>query len=185
LHEQVTYRMRIAGATLALAALTGFAAACASAGGNANAAPKSSASDYFTCLRDNGVNLPQASRGPRGSFSPGQRPSGFPSARPSGGTDNGRGNGGGFFGSQAPPGVDQSTWNKAQKACAALRPSFGPGRDNGAFMAYRNCLADHGVTMSGSPNDLSTTDPKVAAAMQACAALRPSGRPNPAPSPSS
>jgi hypothetical protein len=118
------------------------------------------------------------------------RPSGFPTVRPSGSGRGGGGfpgggpGGGGFFGSQAPPGVDQSTWDKAQKACAKLRPTGIPQRDNGALTAYRNCLADHGVTVSGPVNDLSTSDPKVAAALKACEALRPTGRPSPAPSPS-
>jgi hypothetical protein len=173
-----------------MAAVTVFAAACGGGGGSANAKPATSATDYLTCLRDNGVNVPQTggSRGPRGSFSPGMRPSGFPSGRPSGVRPSGSGRGGGFgglFGSQAPPGVDQSTWDKALKACAALRPSGIPqGRDNGANAAYRNCLTDHGVTASSRIEDLPASDPKVAAALQACAALRPSSRPGPAPTPS-
>jgi hypothetical protein len=80
--------------------------------------------------------------------------------------------------------VDQSTWDKAQKACAALRPSGIPQRDNGAIAAYRNCLADHGVTVSGPVNELPSSDPKVAAALQACEPLRPTGRPSAAPTPS-
>jgi hypothetical protein len=183
----VKYAARIAGGTLALAAVAAFVVACGGDGsGNANAAP--SATDYFTCLRDNGVNLQQGNRsgGPRGSFSPGSRPSGFPTVRPSGSARSGGGlGGGGFLGSQAPPGVDQSTWDKARKACAALRPSGNPQqRDNGALTAYRNCLADHGVTLSGPITDLPTSDPKVVAALQACEALRPTGRPSPAPTPS-
>jgi hypothetical protein len=109
------------------------------------------------------------------------RPSG---ARPSGSARPG-GPGGGFgFGDQPPAGVDQATWDKAQRACASLRPSGNPqrNRDNGAATAYRNCLADHGVTASGGFDQLDSGDPKVAAAMQACAALRPSNRPSPAPS---
>lgn len=64
----------------------------------------------------------------------------------------------------------------------ALRPSFGPGRNGGgnnsAMAAYRNCLRDHGLTASaGGLGSLNTADPKVAAAMAACAPLRPTAAP--------
>ncbi len=85
--------------------------------------------------------------------------------------------------------MDQGTWDTAQQACAGLRPSFGPAdRGNGAFQAYRNCLQEHGVTFPpgpggpGGPGGLNTADPKVVAAMTACAPLRPSGRPSGPPS---
>jgi hypothetical protein len=108
--------------------------------------------------------------------SDGAPPSGRPTGRPGGG-----GPGGGFFGTQAPEGVDQATWEKAQKACQGLRasafPSGGGNRDNGALTAYRNCLTDHGVTVTGNINNLDANDPKVAEALKACAALRPSGGP--------
>ncbi|GAA1795288.1 hypothetical protein GCM10009835_11670 [Planosporangium flavigriseum] len=133
---------------------------------------------YTTCLSQHGVTLP--SRGPRPSGRPTDWPSGRPTARPSDGA------GGRFgFGNQPPPGVDATTWQNAQQACASLRPGGGPrngGNRNGAFTAYRNCLADHGVTMSGGPNGLDTGDPKVAAAMKVCEPLRPSTRPTPRPS---
>jgi hypothetical protein len=126
---------------------------------------------YADCLRQHGVNLPRGngSRGPR----PSGRPSARPSARPSDGNRSGFG-----FGNQPPPGVDAGTWQNAQQACASLRPSAGPGRDNGAFAAYRNCLADHGVTMSGPANQLNTADPKVAAALKTCEPLRPTAFPS-------
>ena len=154
-------------------------AACGGGGKNSGTTPTSAASGqrggfqaYTDCLRQHGVNLPQGggSRGPRGSVRP--------SVRPSGG--NGFGNGGNRlgFGDQAPPGVDQNTWNQARQACAALQPSL-RARDNGAITAYRNCLADHGVTMNGRPGQLNTADPKVAQALQVCAPLRPSGLPAP------
>jgi hypothetical protein len=74
--------------------------------------------------------------------------------------------------------VDDATWQKAQTACASLRPSMAPGggRDNGAIRAYRDCLSNHGVTASAGP--LNTADPKVAAAEKACAVLRPSTAPS-------
>jgi hypothetical protein len=180
---------RIGGAALALAAVAFFAAACGSSDDNAPAAAGASGgTDYASCLRNNGVDLPQFNASGR----PTARPSGFPSgqARPSGqprpsgsagfrGGGNGNG-GGGFFGTAAPSGVDQQTWEKAQKACASLRPSGGAGFNgggggggNGRDAAYRNCLTEHGLTVTGSTDQLDTTDAKVAAAVQACAPLKP------------
>ena len=128
------------------------------------------------CLRQHGVNVTMPTGRPSGA-----RPSGRPSGvRPSGRA--GGGGGGGFLGNQPPSGVDQQTWDAAQQACASLRPSFGPGgrgANNSALAAYRNCLRDHGVTASGPLNDLSSADPKVAAALQACAPLRPTAAPRP------
>lgn len=175
------YPRRVAGAALVAVGLAVFAAACMGSA-KGNGAPV--AADYASCLREHGVNLPQFSPGarPSGVRPSGVRPSGV---RPSGLRPSASGRpGGGFgFGTQAPPGVDQSTWDKALQACASLRPSGNPqrSRDNGAVTAYRNCLADHGVTAPGGPGQLDSTDPTVAAAMQACAALRPSARPSPAP----
>ena len=170
-----------------VAAVALFVAGCGS-GSTATATPQTAATDYASCLRDNGVNIPQLNRSGRPtefpSGRPTVRPSVRPDARPSGGPDAGPGGfpgGGGFFGSTAPSGVDQQTWEKAQKACASLRPSGFPqggNRTNGALMAYRNCLSDHGVTVSGPIDELDSKDPKVAAALQACAVLRPSARPS-------
>jgi hypothetical protein len=200
----VQHRTRVAGVALAGVMVTAaLVTACGGApSGSPNAAPSG---NYVACLRDHGVPLPQggASGRPRGSFGPDSRPSGLrPSGvRPSGGARSGGtgggpgggGFGGGFgFGSQAPPGVDQATWDKALQACAALRPSVNPSRfrDNGAIMAYRNCLGEHGVTASAAPLDqLDTNDPTVAAALKACEPLRPGNRPastpTPAPTPTS
>jgi hypothetical protein len=172
------------------AIVVGFAAAtvlaaCGGDDGSGGASPQ--ATDYASCLRANGVTFPSGRGFPRG------RPSGFASGRPTGGqnggTDgvppSGRPGGGlggpGGFGTQAPEGVDQATWEKALKACEGLRGSAFPGGgnrgDNGALTAYRNCLTDHGVTVTGNINNLDTSDPKVAEAVKACAPLRPSGGP--------
>ena len=130
---------------------------------------------YVACLQQHGVKITV----------PTGRPSGVrPSDRPSGVRPSGARGGGGFpgLGNQPPSGVDQKTWDAAQQACAGLRPSFGGGRgaNNSAVNAYRNCLREHGVTASaGGFNQMSTADPKVAAAMQACAPLRPTGGPGP------
>lgn len=167
---RVRKRVLLVGAAIASAMVVGLLAACGGSGGGglANAAPsggQAAFQAYADCLRQHGVNLPTG------------RPSGRPSGvRPSGG----RGFGGGFFGTEAPPGVDQSTWDAAMQACAGVRPSFGRGGgNNSAFQAYRNCLREHGITFSAGPGGLDTADPKVAAAMATCAPLRPSGRPGP------
>jgi len=83
--------------------------------------------------------------------------------------------GGGGFGK--PAGVDDATWQKAQEACASLRPSGGPGggRRNAA---YENCLKENGVTTTGGGS--ATADPAVRKAMEKCQVLR--GRPSAAPS---
>lgn len=179
---------RIGGAALAFAAVAIFATAC---GSDSSAPPvaagASSGTDYASCLRDNGVNLPQFNASNRPTNRPTSRPSGRPTAFPSGqprpsGSGGFRGGGGGFFGTAAPDGVDQQTWEKAQKACESLRPTAFPnGGGNGGGgreAAYRNCLTEHGVTVSGPVDQLDTADAKVAAAVTACAPLKPSPRPS-------
>ena len=147
---------------------------------------------YIACLAENGVTLAQNGAG-AGQRTPGAFPSGAPSGRPSGrpsGAPGGPGGGfGGGFGSQAPDGVDQATWKSAQAACESVRPTAGPdgglggnGANDSALAAYRNCLSEHGVTASTPPDQLDNTDPTVAAAMTACAVLRPDTQPTPAPS---
>ena len=186
----LSYSRRVGGVALAfaaVAAVAALAAGCGSSGSN-GAAPKSTATDYFTCLRDNGVDIPQLNRSGRPTSFPSERPSRNPSRNPSAGADGGPGGGngfpgGGFLGSTAPSGVDQQTWDKARQACESLRPTANPsgfpGRgNNGATAAYRNCLSDHGVTVSGPIEQLDSKDAKVAAALAACAPLRPSPRPS-------
>jgi hypothetical protein len=165
--------VQVFSATVGLALLVGLLAACAgnSGGGTANAVPsgdQGAFQAYADCLRQHGVTV----TAPSGRA----RPSG--GVRPSGVRPSGRGFPGGAFGTEAPPGVDQSTWDAAQQACAGLRPSFGRGAGSSAFQAYRNCLREHGVTASGGPAGFDTADPKVASAMAICAPLRPSGRPS-------
>jgi hypothetical protein len=181
----VKYRLRILAAVLGAASVGAFAVACGGAsaasggsggsGGTAVGTPGgNSVQAYLSCLSQNGVTITLPSGRPRGGFPSGRpRPSG---ARPSGGPGGG-GFGGGLF--QKPAGVDDATWQRAQTACASVRPSFGAGAgsNNGALSAYRNCLANHGVTMSAGPGALNTADPTVAAAERACAVLRPSQTP--------
>jgi hypothetical protein len=130
---------------------------------------------YRDCLAANGVTITMPSRDP-GAF-PSDRPTDFPSGGPGGGQGPG-GFGGGLGG--RPEGVDEETWQKAQDACASVRPTGGPGGTGpgggqggggNAGAAYRNCLNENGVTPE---NQNSTDDPVVAAAMTKCAPLRPS-----------
>ncbi|GAA2368943.1 hypothetical protein [Dactylosporangium salmoneum] len=184
---------RIGGAALALAAVAFFAAACGSSDDKAPAAAAASGgTDYASCLRNNGVDLPQFNASNRPTARPSgfarpsgePRPSGDPRPSGSGGFRGGGPGGGGFFGSVAPSGVDQQTWEKAQKACESLRPTGFPGGGNGngggggRDAAYRNCLTEHGLTITGPIDQLDTKDAKVAAAEQACAPLKPSPRPS-------
>jgi hypothetical protein len=171
---------RIAATVVAGAAVL-LAAACSGSGsgptGGGQAAPgggNAAFTAYVDCLRRNGVTVTMPSGRPR------VRPSGSPRPRPSGSAGSREFPGGGFFGK--PPGVDDATWQKAQAACATLRPSFGPGagRNNGAYQAYVNCLRDHGVR-AGQGERLSSADPAVQKAMAVCRVLRPTARPSPSP----
>jgi hypothetical protein len=177
-----------------------LAAACGSSGPDQAAAAQTGTAAYLSCLSSHGVTLPSStgrpsfSPGARASFSPGARASFSPGARPSfspgadggGGAGGGFGGfGGGFLGTQAPSGVDQATWTAALQACAPLRPTAGPsggrgGGNDSATRAYRNCLTEHGATATGP---LATDDPTVAAAMAACAPLRPTPASSPAATP--
>ena len=180
---------RIAALVMAASATALLVAACngASDGGNGNGATGggTGASNAFTaytdCLKKNGVTITLPSGGPRmrNSGEPRAFPSGIP--RPSGSAGRPGGNfpGGGGFGK--PAGVDDATWQKAQQACASLRPSGRPGGgfgqgDNGANAAYRNCLRDHGVTLG---QQMSTSDPAVVKAMETCKVLRPAASATP------
>jgi hypothetical protein len=165
-----------------------FAAACGSSGPDqpAAASAQTGLAAYQSCLGSHGVTLPSNTGRP--SFSPGARPSFSPGARPSfspGGGGGGGGFGGGLFGTQAPSGVDQSTWDAALQACASVRPTAGPsgnrgGGNDSATRAYRNCLTEHGAASAGP---LATSDPTVVAAMAACAPLRPTAASSPTAAP--
>jgi hypothetical protein len=177
----VRNRVRVAAALVGLFTAAGLVAACGSSSSGSASAPTAApggggAQAYTACLSQHGVTMPS-------SFPRGNRPSGAPSGRPSRGAGGGRAG----FGNQPPPGVDAATWQQAQQACAALRPSGGPGnggnRNNAAVTAYRNCLSDHGVSMSAGPNGLDANDPKVAEAMKVCEPLRPTARPTARPTP--
>lgn len=196
----VRYRMRVGGVVLSVAAIATFAAGCGgsdSTNDTSNSSGQNGFQAYLSCLSQNGVTINMPSGGPGmgnggangtpGAFPsdrPSGQPSGQPSTRPSGGANGGQGGGfgggNGLFGTSAPDGVDQATWEKAQKACESVKPSSGPGMGNGgqggnnsALTAYRNCLTSHGVSASADPNSLDSTDSTVSAALKACAALKP------------
>jgi hypothetical protein len=167
---------RFAAVVPAFAVLGVLLAACSSgshaASGSSTSTTAGSGSasfqSYLTCLKNHGVSLPTGGRpgGTPGSFTPG-------STRPT------------------IPASERSAYEKAEQACASLRPSFpGGGSNPGAsteFAAYRNCLKLHGVTLpsgsggffgggTGSSSTTPTTESsKVKAAEAACASLRPKG----------
>jgi hypothetical protein len=176
--------MRLTIAMLGLGTLAVLAAGCGGSGSGGTPSSSGTAignnqfQAYVNCLQQNGVTITMPSGGPGMGGPGGGVPSGtpaFPSGAP-GGFPSGGMPGGGMF--QKPSGVSQEAWDKAQSACASLRPSMGPGGggDNGAAAAYRNCLADRGITLGASP--LNTADPKVAEAEKACAVLRPNATPS-------
>jgi hypothetical protein len=93
--------------------------------------------------------------------------------------------GGGFGGGGA---FSSPAFAKAADACASLRPTggfgsrAGRGASSSALTAYRNCLANHGVSLparsstsasSVPPTTLNTESPVVRKALAACASLRP------------
>ncbi|MBB5870873.1 hypothetical protein F4553_004252 [Allocatelliglobosispora scoriae] len=180
-------KLRLGGlAVIAMAAL-----ALSACGGSDDPAGQPAAANgmqaYQDCLRKQGITLP--SNQARPTNFPTARPTNFPTVRPSG-TANPRGGGGfpgGFQGGFGmPSGVDAAKWEAAQKECASVRPSGGPGFNRGGQnggpggglnAAYRNCLTEHGVAFTQG-QQLSTADPKVVEAMKVCAPLRPSSTPS-------
>lgn len=182
--------------------VAGALAACgSSASGDSAAASSSQGADGFAayrqCLSEHGITLPSGGPGggQPGQGQQGEQPSGLPTDRPSGapsGMPSGGPGGGGMPGGVLPSGIDASAFQSANEACASLRPTGGPGGggagiDQSALAAYRSCLSDHGVTVTGRLDQLSTSDPKTAAALTTCAPLRPtpSGAPAGSASPSS
>jgi hypothetical protein len=183
---RITSPRRTAGLIVASAALL-FLAACG--GGSDTPATGDDNQDggaggrnvftaYTACLAENGVTITMPSGGSRA------RPSGFPSGRPrpsgsarAGSEVPGGGFPGGGFGQ--PAGVDDATWQKAQQACASVRPSGRPGggRGTGMIPAYRNCLQENGVTPG--QGGLATDDPATKKAIEVCQVLAPSAAPSP------
>jgi len=152
---------------------------------------------YLACLRQHGVTIPTR---PPGAA----RPSGAPRSRGAGGFGFG-----GAFATSGPAAAAAKACVALRPA-----GGFGAGLSNNAQLqseltAYRGCLSDHGVVLptpaapgSGAPpagasggpgrrggfgglGALNTADPKTAAAVKACAPLRPTfgGRGGAAPTP--
>jgi hypothetical protein len=139
------------------ASTTTAAASTAAGGAGANRPNSAAFTKYAACLKKNGVDLPAG--GPGGAPGTGNGP-------PS--TDGG-GNG------AAPPGAggDSAKFQKAQKACASLRPAganggFPGGANGAATAAFRNCLKINGVKDSTA-----RTSAKFKKATAACADLLP------------
>jgi hypothetical protein len=160
--------------------LTAPSACSGTSTSSTSAAPSSARSTtgfqaYLSCLSQNGVTITPPSGFPGGTPPTGGLPNGAPpSGLPAGGFP-----GGGFA---KPAGVDDATWQKAQKTCASLNPIGQSGGPNdSAWRAYRNCLANHGVNASPGEGQPDSSDPTMAAAQKACAALLPTGVPTPAP----
>lgn len=186
-------------ATLLGAAACGGGDDSTTSSGQSGGAAGGDMAAYVSCLRENGVSVPDDFGGGRASGGPqadrSGRPTAFPSGRPSAGSSgrptafpSGRstafpsGRPGGGFGNLRPSGVDDATWQKAQEACQSKLPTARPGADGapggqGGNAAYRNCLADHGVQLGSGMN---TADPEVAAAMKTCAVLNSTTSPAPA-----
>lgn len=179
-------------------AAAGLIAGCSAGSGTAAVAATGSSSGnaadsaYTQCLSQHGVKLP--SRGAftataRRSHSPGATGFGFtPGARRSGGY------GGGGFGFP----TDDPSIAAAMQACSSLRPTGAAGFGNGGFgggstrlAAFRTCMSQQGeavpTTRPTAPvtpaatgdarylGGLNPADPKVAAALNVCKALIPTG----------
>jgi hypothetical protein len=136
-------------------------------------------SAYVSCIEEQGIDLSEdwaegfGGGGEMPSFDPENAPTDMPSGMPTDMPSGGFGGAGGF---EAPEGVSDEDWQAAQDACAGDFPGGGaPGGSTGAddLAAYRDCLAERGVELGDDPAALDDTDPDVAAAMEACAALAP------------
>jgi hypothetical protein len=139
-------------------ASTSTGTATTSGAGTAGTAGRNSAAftKYAACLKKNGMTLPARGAG------------GAPGAGNGAAGTNG-GNGG------PPPGqgAGNPKFQKAQAACASLRPAGagrfgGQGGNSAANAAFTNCLKINGVTATTS-----RTSAAFKKAMTACASLRP------------
>jgi hypothetical protein len=193
--EGIVRRVRTTAALFVAATAVAFTAACGGGSGDSSGNGQGTSGSgggggnnafaaYVQCLQKNGVTITMPSFGAR------NRPSGAPGEGfPRGGMRSGqprpsgsRFPGGGFgFGMQKPAGVDDATWQKAQTACASLRPTGRPGNggrgQNNA--AFQNCMKDHGVTITEGQR-LDPNDAKVKKALETCRVLqqaRPSATP--------
>ncbi|SBS72293.1 conserved exported hypothetical protein [uncultured Mycobacterium sp.] len=101
------------------AALIGTVMACSPSSQAAPGNPGGPGDPFVTCMTENGVPAPPQGAPPQGGpGGPGSQPGGPP---PQGGPG---GQGGGRL--PAPPGIDQSVWDKGLQACASLAPAPPP-----------------------------------------------------------
>jgi hypothetical protein len=159
----------------------GNAASTTASAGQGQGGTQSAAFQKFqSCLKDNGVTLPDRGRRPGagngGGYGPPAGgdgtppPTGTNATPPAGGTP-----GGGRFG------ADNPKLQAAMKACAKYRPQglgrgargAGPRQSIKAFTPYLNCLKAAGLDVKVSDGfnalrNLKRDDPKVQAALKSC-----------------
>jgi hypothetical protein len=149
------------------------AGATSSASGTTSTAAKLSA--FQTCLKQHGVTIKPGQFGarPRASFTPTAFPTGSPRPRPSGS----------FFG----------TDSAAFKACAKYAPAgfgrggFGRTISASALAAFKSCLSQNGVKVTGTTAsailaELRTATGKTETAVRTCRVLLQPTAPSPSPS---
>jgi hypothetical protein len=179
-------RLGIRGALVVLATtlvLTGCggssgssAGATSSASATSTATTSAKLSAFQTCLKQHGVTIrPGQFNGarPRASFTPTTFPTGSPRPRPS------------FTGSFA-------TDSAAFKACAKYAPAgfgggFGRTISSSALAAFKSCLSQNGVTVTGKTAsailaELRNATGKTATAVRTCRVLLQPTAPSPSPS---
>jgi len=166
----------------ASASVTGGTGSSGAAGGGST-----DVTAYRTCMSKHGVTLPTA------GFGGGMRPSGTPTGTPNGmpggmaGGGGSAGAGGPGGGAALPSGVDATAFQKAEAACASLRPTGFPGGrpaasiGAAALKAFSSCMKDHGVTATNGLQGLDRADSKVAAALRTCSVLLPAVTPTATP----
>jgi hypothetical protein len=177
-------------ATLALAGCGGSSGSAAAAASTASPTTTASAglSAFQTCLKQHGVTVKPGEFGarPRGSFSPGTRPTAFPTAFPSG-SPRPRPS---FTGTLS--GADSAAF----KACAKYAPAgFGGGFGGrtisaSALAAFKSCLSQNGIKVTGKTAgailaEFRNATGKTAAAVRTCRVLLQPTAPTPSPSPTS
>jgi len=185
---------RVALPALAAALLLSGCGGSSSAGAGSSPPPSATntakLSAFQSCLKQHGVTIragefggrPRGSFSPGASFSPGTRPTAFPSGsafpRPSG--------------SFSAPAKDSAAF----KACAKYAPAGfggfgGRGITASALAAFKSCLAQNGVKVTGKTaaailGELRHATGKTAAAVKTCRVLiQPAPTASPSPSPSS
>lgn len=172
--------LSVLAATLVLTGCGGSSDSSSSAAATSSASATTSAklSAFQTCLKQHGVTVKPGQFGarPRGSFSPSAFPTRSPRPRPS------------FSGSFA--GTDSAAF----KACAKYAPAglgggFGRTISSSALAAFKSCLSQNGVKVTGTTaaavlGKLRNATGKTAKAVQTCRVLIQPTIPSPSPSPS-